>query len=457
MPHDVIMPALGMAQDTGKIVAWLKKPGDAVKTGDVIMEVETDKATMEVEAQADGFLAQVSAGDGDDVPVGQVVAIISETQSQLQSVADTSPGGNGDARPAGGKDAKRPLETGSLPENVLPPGEKIIMPALGMAQDTGLIVAWRKSPGDMISADDVLLEVETDKSTMEVPAGHDGFVAALLAQAQEAVPVGSVIAVISPDKPDNPVHRSSHEPAELGVDGSAADTGELYTAPAAGPHTAASGNRILASPKMRRLAREQGLDLARLVAEGVAQPYHVADLELLREFRDETQSSEIEAAVPAATSSSLHVAAHIETTGCERFIEWMKSDGGIEIAPHLLWLRFATSALREARGDGSIVVEFVTRQESNGRYVDADRSSLSHPVADEGDAAPTLVMRDLTGTAVSVATTSNPAAPVLSMGKQAGSLIVTLDYREDQLGESQAFELVDAFAERLADPLPHIV
>jgi pyruvate/2-oxoglutarate dehydrogenase complex dihydrolipoamide acyltransferase (E2) component len=79
MAHEVIMPALGMAQDTGQIVAWLKKPGDAVRIGDALMEVETDKATMEVEAAADGFLTRVRAEAGASVPVGEVVATIADT------------------------------------------------------------------------------------------------------------------------------------------------------------------------------------------------------------------------------------------------------------------------------------------------------------------------------------------------------------------------------------------
>ena len=85
---------------------------------------------------------------------------------------------------------------------------EVIMPALGMAQDTGLIVAWQKAPGDAVAAGDVLFEVETDKSTVEVEASHDGFVAALLAEAGEEAPVGSVIALISAEKPENPVQKS---------------------------------------------------------------------------------------------------------------------------------------------------------------------------------------------------------------------------------------------------------
>ena len=78
MRHDVIMPALGMAQDSGVIVAWHKAAGDAVAKGDVLFEVETDKATMEVEAQADGFLNGVRAQAGEEVPVGNVIAVIGD-------------------------------------------------------------------------------------------------------------------------------------------------------------------------------------------------------------------------------------------------------------------------------------------------------------------------------------------------------------------------------------------
>ena len=76
MPHDVIMPALGMNQNTGKILSWLKGKGDPVNVGDPLMEVETDKAVVEVEAQANGILTEVRHAAGSEVPVGHVVAVI---------------------------------------------------------------------------------------------------------------------------------------------------------------------------------------------------------------------------------------------------------------------------------------------------------------------------------------------------------------------------------------------
>lgn len=82
MPFEVIMPALGMAQDTGRLVSWLKKVGEAVDESDVLMEVETDKTTMEA-AGASGFVSELFASAGDDVPVGNVIAIITNDKPAI--------------------------------------------------------------------------------------------------------------------------------------------------------------------------------------------------------------------------------------------------------------------------------------------------------------------------------------------------------------------------------------
>src|SRR5690348_2814994 len=76
MATDVILPALGMSQDTGKIIQWLKSEGDQVAQGEPLVEIETDKATVEIESPATGVLARVSAASGEDIPVGQVIAAI---------------------------------------------------------------------------------------------------------------------------------------------------------------------------------------------------------------------------------------------------------------------------------------------------------------------------------------------------------------------------------------------
>ena len=157
---------------------------------------------------------------------------------------------------------------------------EIIMPALGMAQDTGLIVAWNKAPGDAVAATDVLFVVETDKATMDVEAGHDGFVAELLAEAGQEAPVGEVIAVISAEQPENPIHSNISaraETAKAPAPTAPQETPDTAVEPTQNTGPANTANKkalastapegpILASPKARRLAVEQGLDLARRAA-----------------------------------------------------------------------------------------------------------------------------------------------------------------------------------------------
>ena len=169
MPHDVIMPALGMAQETGVILSWLKKPGDQVSLGDALMEVETDKTVMEVEAAAEGVLSDVKAAAGESVPVGQVVAVILDPEEVLSTQISPTEKPSGVA-PHGA------TSTEAIPANI-DVTSQIVMPALGMAQETGRVIAWHKKVGEEIDVDDILLKVETDKATREVPAEKAGFVA----------------------------------------------------------------------------------------------------------------------------------------------------------------------------------------------------------------------------------------------------------------------------------------
>ena len=390
MPHEVIMPALGMAQETGLIVSWLKAPGDPVAVGEPLMEVETDKATMEVEAQADGWLAEIRAVAGQSVPVGDVVAVISDTAGGAEApsrAALASP-------PA----ADAPAEDAPA-ENALPAGARVIMPALGMAQDTGLLVAWHRAPGEAVAAEDVLLEVETDKSTMEVAAGHSGHVAALLAEAGETVPVGTVIAVISAAKPTAPLARRADAalppPAASPSASPAASAASLAVRPASpgaspaprpapppAPPSAtapaatkgrvaprpASGLRVLASPKARRLAAEAGLDLARLVASGVPQPYHVADLETLKRLAAEGPAT-------AAAASARHLAARVPARGLDDFLAWIGAETGAPAAPALVLAAMAASALRTAVAEPALVIVTESAGQSR-RLADPDLAGM---------------------------------------------------------------------------------
>ncbi len=425
MPHEVIMPALGMAQDTGKIVSWLKQAGDAVKTGDALFEVETDKATMEVEAPVDGFLTDVTAGDGDEVPVGNVIAMISDTAE-----------GSGTAAPA-----PAPAQDDAGSDDDLPEGTGIIMPALGMAQDEGVIVAWHKAPGDAVASGDILFEVETDKATMEVEAGHDGFVAALLAEAGEAAPVGDVIAIISGDKPDNPVQRSwadKAEPAPASAPAPAkaedkpapAKASAKPAAKAAAP--VAPGGRILASPKARRLALEEGLDLGRLVEAGHPQPYHVADLDVLRSLPTTT------GATGAVAEATRRLTADVPSGAFAAFCAWVANDTGTPADRPALLASFAAAALGQP-----------------GAAVAIEAYGQTRVIPEE--ATPDLTIRDLAGSPLTSISLGAEETPVLTLTGAGDTLTITLECAPGQLSAAEALDLIGGFAGRLAEPLRHLL
>lgn len=431
MPHEVIMPALGMAQDTGKIISWLKSSGDAVKTGDALFEVETDKATMEVESPADGYLTDVQAEAGEDVPVGNVIALVSDTAEGSGKVVQTP------AKANGGDDAP------------LPDGKAVIMPALGMAQDTGVIVAWHKGLGDAVAADDILFEVETDKATMEVKAGAGGFVAAWLAEATEAAPVGDTIAIISAEKPANPVQRSIADggAAKPAAPPDPAPTAKDESNPAPGKAPKAqvatsSGGRILASPKARRLALEQGLDLNRLVEAGHPQPFHVADLETLRAMPAE----------PAGhiTTPSRRLTAGLPNDGFGAFAAWSAENTDLKDANALL---AGLAAASLGRDTATIAVESF----GQSRAYRVPAGPFSAITKAEDDSAPDLILRDLRLSRISTVDLGAEDAPVLTLTQASSGLSITLECAGQDLTAGEAVNLLSEFAGRMEQPLRHLL
>jgi pyruvate dehydrogenase E2 component (dihydrolipoamide acetyltransferase)/2-oxoglutarate dehydrogenase E2 component (dihydrolipoamide succinyltransferase) len=433
MPHDVTMPQLGMAQDAGKIVSWLKSPGDAVSKGDALFEVETDKATMEVEAQADGFLTGVAAAEGDDVPVGQVIARISD------SAEDDAPA------PAAAEAAPEASGAGDLPE-----GHSVTMPQLGMAQDSGLLVTWLKAPGDEVAPEDVLFEVETDKSTMEVEAGRTGWLAATLAEAGEEVPVGQPVAIISDVKPDAPVARSVKDgpgataKAEAPAKAEAATPAKVADPAPKAAVAVATGGRILASPKARRLALEQGLDLGRLAEAGHPQPFHVSDLEVLRGMPERSAS-----AAPAMAAAARRLTARAAEDGAAGFAAWAAEVHGL--TPDAVLAGLAGASL----GRASTVNVAVERFGGLAVFAVQPGRALSGVAPTED--APELLLRDLRGTRLASVEMGAEDVPVLTVTEAEGGLQITLECAAGQLDGPAAIRLLSDFAGRMEQPLRHLL
>jgi len=321
-----------------------------------------------------------------------------------------------------------------------------------MAQDTGQIVAWHKSLGDEVASGDILFEVETDKATMEVEAGADGFVAALLAEAGEAAPVGAPIAIISAETPDNPVQRSIADASAPAANAAAAGA-EAKEAPEpepakkpqetrTAPAPTRSDGRILASPKARRLALEQGLDLNRLAEAGHPQPYHVADLDVLKALPKKPAAS--------AATATRHLTADLPTDGFAEFAAWAAESAGLTDAGALL---AGLAAASQGRDEATIALESFGRT----RLFTVPAGPFGTITEAEEDTSPDLTLRDLRMSRVSTVALGAEETPVLTLTRAGEGLTITLECAGHHLTTAEATGLLSEFAGRMEQPLRHLL
>lgn len=279
MAEVIRMPLLSDTMTEGKIVAWNKKVGDKVKSDDVLADVETDKATMEVVGYADGTLLYVGVPAGEAAKVNQIIAIVGKEGEDYKSLLD---GGNGAAAPAAApapaaepaKQAAPAPAAAPAAKAELPAGAKVIrMPLLSDTMTEGKIVAWNKKVGDTVKSDDVLAEVETDKATMEVMGYEEGTLLYTGVEAGNAAKVNEIIAIVG--KPGTDV--SAFVAAEKSGGNATAPAGEpaaeaapQEATPAAEqvPASGSSDQRIKASPLAKKLAAEKGIDLSKVNGSG---------------------------------------------------------------------------------------------------------------------------------------------------------------------------------------------
>ncbi len=324
---------------------------------------------------------------------------------------------------------------------------EVIMPALGMAQDSGVVVAWHKAVGDTVATGEVLLEVETDKAVMEIEAQADGILTELRAGEGADVPVGQVIALIGESK-DEIKPNSAAAPAPAAAPPKATGTPKADPRVAEGPSqpktVERTGGRVLASPKARRLAAERGLDLGRLAASGHPQPFHVADLEHF-------------AKQPAAgvLGSGAPVRARVRASTFDGFLALVGEETGQDATA--VFAAFASGAARKAMGTDRIVVRSSAPSAPPATYVDADRCGLKSLKASDPQAEADIILRDLS-TARPVASGGDPSdAPVLSVERAGAHLVASIAAAPGRLDDAQLIACLDEFTGRLEEPLRHLL
>ncbi|XP_057470906.1 dihydrolipoyllysine-residue acetyltransferase component 1 of pyruvate dehydrogenase complex, mitochondrial isoform X2 [Actinidia eriantha] len=266
--HMVVgMPALSPTMSQGNIAKWKKKEGDKINVGDVICEIETDKATLEFESLEEGYLAKILVPEGSkDVPVGQAIAITVEDLDDIQKVTATVSGESEiKEEKSTSQNEVREQETSSIKisSSELPPHIILDMPALSPTMSQGNIAKWRKKEGDKINVGDVLCEIETDKATLEFESLEEGFLAKILApEGSKEVAVGQPIAVTVEDQNDlETVKASVSEGLEVKE-----EKPDRHVSRSEVRAQKTSFKRI--SPSAKLLITEHGLDASSIAASG---------------------------------------------------------------------------------------------------------------------------------------------------------------------------------------------
>ena len=265
--------------EEGVIASWLKKVGDEVKSGDILAEVETDKATMELESYDDGVLLHIGVEEKSAVPVDGVIAIIGEKGEKIDDLLASL---SGSAAPAAKEEAPAaaPAPAASA-EKIDTSGinaQVIKMPKMSDTMTEGVIASWIKNVGDDVKSGDILAEVETDKATMELESYDDGVLLYRAVEAGNGVPVDGVIAIIGEKGADFETllkAEDTNAAAPAAEEKQAAAPAPVQEAPkpAAAPvaqaaPTANSNGRVIASPLAKSLAKEKGYDISVIPGTG---------------------------------------------------------------------------------------------------------------------------------------------------------------------------------------------
>ena len=269
MATKITMPRLSDTMTEGTVATWLKKVGDTIKEGDILAEIETDKATMEFESFNAGTLLYIGIKEGETAAVDSLLAIIGKEGEDISGLL------SGGAAPAAETKVEAPVAqaTTQAPQIAasLPKGVVVVtMPRLSDTMTEGTVATWLKKVGDEVKEGDILAEIETDKATMEFESFNAGTLLFIGINEGQSAPVDSVLAIIGPAGTDITGIAENYKK------GGAAPVATSPVATEQAPATVASvaevtttdGGRIFASPLAKQIAASKGINLSQVKGSG---------------------------------------------------------------------------------------------------------------------------------------------------------------------------------------------
>ncbi|ADF54229.1 pyruvate dehydrogenase complex dihydrolipoamide acetyltransferase [Zunongwangia profunda] len=315
MAEVINMPRLSDTMEEGVVAKWLKQKGDKVAEGDILAEIETDKATMEFESFYEGTLLHIGIEEGETAPVDTLLAIIGEEGEDISGLLNGEGGSTEEAKEESAaeeetEDDDSASEAGEIPEGV----EIVKMPRLSDTMEEGTVASWLKKEGDKVSEGDILAEIETDKATMEFESFYEGTLLKIGIPEGETAPVDSLLAIIGPEGTDvsNVTGDSTgKKAAPKKEEKSEAKEEKKEETTTTSSDSSSEGGRIFASPLAKKMAEDKGIDLSKVEGSGEngrivkkdIESYKPSEAPAPKETKKEAETSVAAPYVPAGEES----------------------------------------------------------------------------------------------------------------------------------------------------------
>ena len=276
MAEVITMPRLSDTMTEGKVSKWHKKVGDAVKEGDILAEIETDKAVQDFESEINGTLLYIGVDEGAQAPVDSVLAIIGKEGEDISSLTS---GGAATEEKKSEEESKTENEETSVetaqdaPAADIPEGVEVItMPRLSDTMTEGKVAKWQKNVGDTVKEGDILAEIETDKAVQDFESEFNGTLLYQGVGEGDAAEVDKILAIIGPAGTDVSAIVSGGGKTAAAPKANAENSAKTQ-APAedkneSAPVAASTGDRVAISPLARKIAQDKGIDFASIKGSG---------------------------------------------------------------------------------------------------------------------------------------------------------------------------------------------
>ncbi len=441
----VNMPRLSDTMTEGTVAAWLKKVGDKINEGDILAEIETDKATMEFESFNAGTLLHIGIQEGETATVDSLLAIIGKEGEDISELIagkskntdkeeEASEDEKTDGNPSTDKVVHKEVENSKTESRSteLPKGVVVVtMPRLSDTMTDGTVATWLKKVGDKVSEGDILAEIETDKATMEFESFNAGTLLYIGIQEGESAPIDSLLAIIGPEGTDvsgisgnfsKEDSKSTESKSEDATEDKAVESKEEKAAPSETVSENKNTNgRIFVSPLAKKIAEEKGINLndvkgsgenGRIVKSDVEQ-FTPAKQEAKTESASSSTLSQAQTAAPRVASPAGEVAVEeVKNSQMRKVIAKRLSESKFTAPHYYLKIEVAMDAAMESRGVINSLPE--TKVSFNDLVIKASAMALKkHPKVNSQWKDDVTVINHHVNIGVAVAVEDGLVVPVL--------------------------------------------